>query len=187
MHIFGFEIRVIPWRERWAAAFLFAICVSCIVANGMETNWYAAYRYGEAIIPPENQLVLSGPYLAKKINTRNNSYIRFTSRDGAQNYQLEVSDFEPKLGVEELTQRYAGLPVAFLYLDTANSVRQVWGVLINGQQAMSYDRASFAYFNQIKSETGSIGSIFLTLLVSLISCFSLRRSAPKEHLHKSGS
>jgi len=147
MRIMGFIVKRNDSIKANPFSLVFAgISLLSIFAGFFNTGFMASYRFGDSIIPREEQLVRTGPYLMGEVKLRNGVNIRFVPVDGGGSYEERWTNFDVSPDeILALVHREKGGGAAYLWLFRENPTRKVWKIEANSQVLMSYSRAKFVY------------------------------------------
>ena len=163
MKLFGFDIRYnASWRLNLWAIISLMVAVGGVSYSTVTSDFFASYRLGDSIIPREDQLIRTGPYVMDTTKIRNGTLINFHMVMGTDTYSEKALNFNNHNHVLPLVGMMNNLPVAYLWLYADNPVRKLWKIEINNETVLSYDHALFEYHVNSNSE-------FFVLKISLIS------------------
>ena len=149
MIIFGYKIerdtssQTNPMSLVCLGATLIFLCIAAI-----DSGYFASYRFGDSIIPREDQLVRSGPYLIEIHAGRITPSISFTPVSEGNRHSEKLYNFDDENTILQLVHHFKGKPVAYLWLYSDNPVRQVWKIDVNRQLVLSYDKARKTYLRE---------------------------------------
>lgn len=173
MKILGYEISVMPWRDRWCSNACLFIAVIFTIQGSYLCGWWMALRQGDSAIPAESELVWTGPFEMREIRQRNGSLVSFTrSLPSNETYKIEIEAFPE--GFDRYVALHKGQPVAWLKLYQKNSFRPVWGVKTSSEEVMGYERALRNYLvasNPYPSIISGLGF----LIIAFFSAFRITR------------
>ncbi|MDR3542726.1 MAG: hypothetical protein P4L69_17450 [Desulfosporosinus sp.] len=76
MTLLGFEIQTIPlWRMKPSGHLFILFAVAGICTSAMRSDYFVSYRLGDSIIPREDQLIRTGPYMMDTTKIRNGIFV----------------------------------------------------------------------------------------------------------------
>lgn len=128
------------------ASFLLLFSILSLIQGVTTTHWMASYRKGDSIIPHKEELIRTGPFLMSEIKTRNAVFVGFATPDGRLKYKGDAYDVAiPARALLEMINEYSGRPVAYLFIYENNPMRQIWGIDVNGIEALSYQGSILDY------------------------------------------
>ncbi len=175
MIILGYKIqRNASLRENPLSIIVLGLAIVLFYQAMMDSGYFAYYRLGDSIIPKENQLVRSGPYIMQEIKIRNGYLVRFQPISGGQQYSETWSNFEDSFDILALVKKFENQPVAYLWLYPDNPVRQVWKIEVNQRTVFSYNTALYFYQRKSRSQY-YLGSTAMCFVMFLISMFNMTR------------
>ena len=146
MKLFGWEIHYkASWRLNVFSIISLMIAVGGVSYSTTSSDFFASYRLGDSIIPREDQLIRTGPYLMDTSKIRNDTLINFHSATGTDTYSELPIKFNNNNQILPRVAIMKNLPVTYLWLYADNPVRRIWKIEINNETVLSYDRALFVY------------------------------------------
>ena len=143
-----------------------------IFQSVMHTNYFAPFRYGDSIIPKQEQLVKSGPYFMNLHPIRSFYDVEFSPSMGGDSFVVDGSVFRLRANMREVIEQNAGHAVADLWIYADNPVLKVWRVDVGKENVLTYEEALKSY--QAESETANLALkvsaiTFICFIWSLIS------------------
>ncbi|WP_144264585.1 hypothetical protein [Polaromonas sp. C04] len=175
MRIFNFNIEInTSWRKNKIAALFLFLAIGTFWMATVQSGYFANYRFGDSIVPREDQLVRSGPYVMKRVMSRNYSLIKFIPLKGEDQYTEKPRNFNNSENILNLVEQFKDKPIAYLWTSQLNPVRKIWKIEVNQGVELSFDRALFDY--RIDSNPGFLlDSTVLNLFIFLLSMLSINR------------
>jgi hypothetical protein len=148
MTLFGFEIQRIPSRRMkpLARMFLMVAAVGAYYAITV-SDFFADYRFGNSIVPREDQLTQSGPYVMGKRLERRTTSVIFYRPTGTVAFSEDWLNFNDPNGILSLVDMLQNKPVAYLWLYDSNPLRKVWKIVINDNGIVNRDVVSGLEFS----------------------------------------
>jgi hypothetical protein len=175
MNIFGYTITYRPFGRRVMPLMFLAFAVTSAFLAVTHSNYFARYRYGDAIIPKETQLVKTGPYFMSLYQTRRNFGVDFTPLNGGPSYRIDRGDFNPKINIYEVVEASTRLPTAYIWVYPENPIIQTWRIEANHQIVLSYEQAMVDYDVESKS-TFAACSFIANVIVLVFLLINIKRS-----------
>jgi hypothetical protein len=173
--LFGYEIRRLrSLRENSLSPVFLGLMVISFFMATVNSAYFADFRFGDSIIPKEDQLVRSGPYIMKRIKVRNGSLIKFSDVKGGEEYSEQSIAFDQGIDILSMVEALQNAPVSYLWLYPNNPIRKVWKVQVNDQTVLSYERALFNYRFDSSPEF-YLGATVFNLLMFLLSMLRIKR------------
>jgi hypothetical protein len=184
MRIFRFQIKKHPSVRTNPLSLVFlALMVYSLYSATINSGYFANYRFGNSIVPHEDQLVRSGPYVMQHISTRRDDLVKFSSVAGREEYVERSTNFNRDVDILAIIKAWEGhdLPVVYLWLYPDNPVRKVWKIEVAQQTVFSYERALLVYRLESSPEFMLVATVsyFVMFLLSMISIEKVIPSLPK--------
>jgi hypothetical protein len=175
MTIFGYKIqRNASLRTNPFSILLLIMIVGTFYMAANESGYFAAYRFGNSIIPRENQLIKSGPYVMQSVRVRNGYLVNFRPISGGVEYSEKWDHFDDINNILGLVRKLQNQPMAYLWQYPDNPVRKVWKIEVDQQTVLSYKSAMYQYRFDSKA-TYYLGSIVIFFVLFLLSMISIDR------------
>ena len=163
-------------ERRTFPGILFAVFFGFAYMVADRTAFFANYRYGDAIIPTQSQLVKIGPFRPQVVKSGLDRGIKFIpSNDLTNEYfllALYFHDFEAK--VASSINANSQNTVAYLNAYPSNPIQKIWGVEIDGLEVLSFEQAQENYKNTAGT-TFLIYTTFFFFITFLFSVFKFQR------------
>lgn len=172
MTIFGYKIqRNASLRTNPFSIPLLIVMVATFYMAANESGNFAAYRFGDSIIPRADQLIKSGPYVMQSVKVRTGYLVSFQPISEGQEYSERWTHFNRTPDILNLVRKLQNQPVTYLWVYPDNPVRKVWKIEVNQQVVLSYESAliNYRFDSTATYYLGSIAIFFVLFLLSMIS------------------
>lgn len=174
MEIFGYTITRRPFGRRVLPIVFLSFAVTSAYLAVTHTNCFARYRYGDAIVPHETQLIKTGPYFMNLYQSRHNYGVEFVPLNNGPSYRIERENFNPSVKISEVVESSSHLPNAFIWVYPANPILQAWKIEANHQEVLSFEHAMVIYDTESKS-LFAIWSCITSVIALFSLCINIKR------------
>jgi len=177
MEFFGFTItrrpffggRVLPWM-------LLCSMGGALFQVVSETHYFDSFRYGDSIIPKQEQLMKSGPYFMKLHPIRSFYDVEFSPSMGGDSFVVDSTVFPQRIYMREIVENNIDHASAYLWTYTDNPVLKVWRVDVGGQNVLTYDEALSHYKTKFKTVIFMLKISVISFLFLVWSLISIKRT-----------
>ena len=136
----GYKIQINKsWRTNQLSVVSLIMAIAGIYYAAIHSCYFVSYRLGDSIIPREDQLIRSGPYVVETQKARIGFLVIFQPITGREHYSQSSTEFSNS--VNHLVQTMKGKSVAYLWLYKDNPIRSIWRIDINDETVFSYENA----------------------------------------------
>ena len=144
--------------------------------SAINSDYFVSYRHGDSIIPREDQLIRSGPFVIDTQKTRTSTLINFHMFMGTDLYSELMDNFNHPYDILPLVEMMKNKPVAYLWLYGDNPLRKIWRIEINDETVLSYDRALFEYHVDSRAAFFILKLSLASFVLFLFSMFTYTRA-----------